>query len=174
VSREAPLLVVCLARPELLDERPGWGGGKLNATSVLVERLPPDESVLLVANLLGAGLPDAIAGEVAGRAEGNPLFVEELLATLVEESLLRQENGDWALAADLSTLSLPPTIQALLTARLDRVPPDERRVIERGAIEGEVFHLGTVRELLGDVDCDVEGSLERLVRKELIRPARGG
>jgi class 3 adenylate cyclase/tetratricopeptide (TPR) repeat protein len=172
LSREAPLLVLCLARPELLDERPGWGGGKLNATSILLEQLPPDESALLVANLLGARLPDAIAGEVARRAEGNPLFVEELLATLVEESLLRRENGGWALAADLSRLSLPPTIQALLTARLDRLAPGERGVIERGAVEGEVFHLGSVRELLGAADYDVEGSLERLVRKELVRPVR--
>ena len=172
-SRDAPILVVCLARPELLDVRPGWAGGKLNATSVLLEQLPGDECSRLVENLLGEGeLPEEARRRIADRAAGNPLFIEELLAMLLDEGVLERENGRWSVASDLEAVGVPGTIQALLAARLDRLPQEERRVIERGAVEGEVFHANAVSVLLDEVG-DPGRELRSLVRKEILRPVRG-
>jgi class 3 adenylate cyclase len=173
-ARDAPILIVALARPEFLDERPGWAGGKFNATSVLLERLSDDESMELVENLLGrAQLDRDVQARIMGAAEGNPLFVEEMLAMLIDDGLLSRSNGNWVPAADLSQITVPPTIQALLSARLDRLGRDERAVIERGSVEGKIFHRGAVSQLsTDDVRQSVWSHLQALVRKELIRPDR--
>ncbi len=123
LSRDAPLLLLCLARPELLDRRPGWGGGKLNATTLLLEPLSAEEMNLLVDEL--GGVDEELRAKILTTADGNPLFLEEMIA-LVRAS----RNGD---------IAVPPTIQALLAARLDQLDPSERHVLERGAIEGRVF-----------------------------------
>jgi class 3 adenylate cyclase/tetratricopeptide (TPR) repeat protein len=155
LSRGAPILLLCVARPELLDDRPGWAGGKLNATTVLLEPLSAEESAQLIGNLAGDGLDDATRVRIVESSEGNPLFVEEMLA-------LVREDGD---------VSVPPTIHALLAARLDRLASGERAVVERGAVEGKLFHAGAVRELAPDrLRPDVGAHLVSLVRKELIRP----
>ena len=158
-SREAPIFLLCVARPELLDLRPGWGGGKLNATSVLLEPLGATESAALVDDLLaGLELEPVVRDRILGTAEGNPLFLEELA------SLAREAGGH----ADL-----PPTIQAVLQARLDSLDERERSVIERGAVEGKVFHRGAVTALAPEaLREDVPGRLLSLVRKELVRPDR--
>jgi class 3 adenylate cyclase/tetratricopeptide (TPR) repeat protein len=156
LSRDAPILLLCMARPELLDRRAGWGGGKLNAATVLLEPLPPAETDRLIENLLGgASLDHALCARIRNGAEGNPLFVEEMLA------LVR--------AGGRAEVIVPPTIQALLAARIDQLDPSERDVLERGAVEGQVFHRGAV-EALGAGDSRVR--LSALVRKELIRPER--
>jgi class 3 adenylate cyclase len=156
LSREAPLLLLCLARPELLDRRPAWGGGKLNATTVLLEPLSSGETDDLLEHLLGqAELGHDLRFRIREAAEGNPLFVEEMVA-LVEES------GD-------GEVSVPPTIQALLAARLDQLEPSERRVLERGSVEGRVFHQSAVQALAPE-ETQVANRLTSLVRKELVRP----
>jgi class 3 adenylate cyclase/tetratricopeptide (TPR) repeat protein len=156
LSREAPLLLLCLARPELLDRRPGWGGGKLNATTVLLEPLSATQTDELLERLLGAATLDSdLRARIRDAAEGNPLFVEEMVA-LVEAS------GD-------GEVSVPGTIQALLAARLDQLEPAERGVLERGAVEGRVFHRGAVQALAPD-ESQIEARLNGLVRKELVRP----
>ncbi len=171
-SRDAPILLICLARPEFLDDRPGWGGGKFNATSVLLDRLSDDESAELVQNLLGrAGLANDVRARITAAAEGNPLFVEEMLAMLIDDGLLERSNGDWVTAGDFESVAVPPTIQALLAARLDRLGASERSVIERASVEGKVFHRGGVVELSPtDARESVGGHLQTLVRKELVRP----
>jgi len=173
-AREAPILLICLARPEFLDERPSWGGGKFNATSVLLERLSDGESVELVTNLLGrAQLDETVRDRIMSAAEGNPLFVEEMLAMLIDDGLLTRSDGTWVPAGDLSRITVPPTIHALLSARLDRLGRDERSVIERGSVEGKVFHRGAVAQLsTDDLRESVWNHLQTLVRKELIRPDR--
>ena len=104
-------------------------------------------------------------------AEGNPLFVEEMLAMLIDDGLLERSNGDWVPTGDLETVTVPPTIQALLSARLDRLGPIERAVSERASIEGKVFHRGAVVELSPEeIRSEVGTHLEALVRKELVRP----
>jgi predicted ATPase/class 3 adenylate cyclase len=171
LSREAPILLVCLARPELLDARPGWGGGKFNATSVLLEPLGEEEAAELIANLLGrAELDAAVRDRVAEAAEGNPLFVEEMLAMLIDDGLLERQNGSWTATGDLGSITVPPTIHALLSARLERLEPNERAVVERASVEGKVFHRGAVAALAPEIGNEVGGHLQRLVRKELLRP----
>jgi class 3 adenylate cyclase/tetratricopeptide (TPR) repeat protein len=172
-SARAPLLVVCVARPELADVRPGWGEGKANATSVRLESLPDDHCRLLVRRLLGEGeLDDGARAQVVARAGGNPLFVEELLAMLLDDGFLKRENGHWSLAADLGALPIPGTVQALLAARLDRLSGSERRVIECAAVEGETFERAAVAALLEE--NDLTPALESLVRRELVVPAGAG
>jgi class 3 adenylate cyclase/tetratricopeptide (TPR) repeat protein len=157
-SRDAPILLLCIARPELLDRRPTWAGGKLNSTTVLLEPLTAEETDELIERLLGdADLADALRRRIREAAEGNPLFVEQMLAMVAESP-----SGD---------VVVPPTIQALLAARLDQLDSSERGVLERGAVEGKIFHRGGV-EALAPEERDVPTSLMSLVRKELVRPER--
>jgi class 3 adenylate cyclase/tetratricopeptide (TPR) repeat protein len=160
-SRNGSIFLLCVARPELLDTRPMWGGGKPNATSILLEPLPPAEVDELLENLLDGTTIDAgIRQRILTSADGNPLFVEEMIAMVREE-------GDGA-------TTVPPTIQALLQARLDRLGDDERAVIERGSVEGEVFHQTAVMQLAPEQSRPgVPQRLLALVRKELIRPSAG-
>jgi class 3 adenylate cyclase/tetratricopeptide (TPR) repeat protein len=157
-SRGAPILLLCVARPDLLEIRPAWSGGKLNATTVLLEALSAVETQELIDALAAAeSLPDPLRSRIAGAAEGNPLFIEQMLA------MVREDGGD--------ELPAPPTIQALLAARLDRLRPGERAVIERAAVEGKHFHRAAVAELSPDeLRAEVDAHLLALVRKELIRP----
>ena len=158
--RDAPVLIICLARPELLDGRPGWGGGKLNATSILLEPLTQEESDELMGDVsTGARLPPAARARIAATAAGNPLFLEQMLAMLAESDNVGAE------------VAVPPAIQALLAARLDRLEPDERRVLACASIEGEIFHVGGLADLFAAETREAVASLlMSLVRKELIRP----
>jgi len=160
-AREVPLLLVCLARPELLDVRPGWAGGKLNATTILLEPLSEAESAQLIDNLDGTELAERVRRRIVTAAEGNPLFVEEMLALVGEGDQGEEE------------LDVPPTIQALLGARLDRLEDEERAVVEPAAVVGKVFYAGAVAELVSASTRDnVTAALGALIRKELIRPDR--
>jgi class 3 adenylate cyclase/tetratricopeptide (TPR) repeat protein len=167
LSRDAPILVVCMARPELLDANPGWGGGKFNATSVLLEPLDERESTELLENLLGQQELAAIRARIAEAAEGNPLFVEEMLAMLIDDGVLERLNGGWTTSGDFDSIAVPPSIQALLSARLERLAEPERAVVGCASIEGKVFHRGAVASLFGE---EVASHLHALVRKELVRP----
>ncbi len=153
LSRGAPILLLCMARPELLDRRPSWGGGKLNATNVLLEPLASGEAAELIDELTSE-IPADLRERILDAAEGNPLFVEEMVAMV-------SEDGD--------EVVVPPTIQALLAARLDQLEPAERGVLERGAVEGLVFHRGAVAALAPE-EPQVDGRLVTLVRKDLVRP----
>ncbi len=159
LSRGAPILLLCIARPELMDTRPTWAGGLLNATTVLLEPLAPDEADELIERLLGDDdLHPSLQARIRETAAGNPLFLEEMLAMLQEEGA----DGD---------VIVPPTIQALLAARLDQLAAAERGVLECGAVEGEVFHRGAV-QALAPAEAEIDSRLTTLVRKELVRPDR--
>lgn len=154
LSRGAPILLLCTARPELLEERPGWAGGKLNATTLLLEPLGAAEAETFL-NQLGGGLDVASRKRVIAASQGNPLFLEEMVT-------LARERG---------MVEVPPTVQALLAARIERLAAEERELLERGAVEGEVFHRLAVRALANErLASEVEVRLASLVRKELIRP----
>ena len=173
-SRDAPILLLCPARPELLDGRRGWGGGKLNATTVLLEALPPDAAARLIDALPGGtALPEALRGRIAQVAEGNPLFVEELFGMLVDDGVLCAVDRQWQVRGDVDRLEIPATISALLAARLERLTPPERQVAQRAAVVGRVFEADAVAELTPDsVRPQLPATLMALVRKELVRPER--
>jgi len=175
-SHEAPILLLAVARPEMLDVRPQWGGGKMNATTILLEPLTADDSAELVGNLINdETLARAVQSRIGETAEGNPLFVEELVAMLVDEGVLRRVNGSWQSDADLSQISVPPTVSALVAARLDRLEPSERDLIGRASVVGKVFQRSAVTELSPPERREELGSrLMTLVRKELVRPDRSG
>jgi class 3 adenylate cyclase/tetratricopeptide (TPR) repeat protein len=170
-TTDAPLLLLCLARPELLETRPTWESAHAQSTVVRLEPLTAGESEALVSNLIGqAQLAEEIAIRITKAAEGNPLFVEEFLRMLVDDGLLRRDNGRWLPAGELSEMAIPPSIAALLAARLDLLAPEERGVLERGSVVGQVFYWGAVAELTpAEGRQEVGGSLQMLVRKELIR-----
>ena len=159
----APILLVCLARPDLLERRPHWAGGKPNATTLFLEPLFPSESESLLDNLLGeVALPAATRARITSAADGNPLFLEQLLAMATETGL---DGGD---------IPLPPTIEALLAARLDRLGPGERAVLDRAAIVGKEFPAEAIADLLpAQARMSVGRHLEALVHKDLIRLGRG-
>ncbi|HVN61815.1 MAG TPA: BTAD domain-containing putative transcriptional regulator [Gaiellaceae bacterium] len=150
--RDAPVLLLCLARPELLEERPRWD------VSLLLEPLSAGESDLLIDRLLGdAELAPPVRGRVAEAAEGNPLYIEQALAFLSERGA---EDND---------LEMPPTTKALLDARLDRLSPPERDVLERAAVIGRELWPEALTAL-ADHDEDLGPLLASLTRKELIEP----
>jgi len=175
LSRDAAILLLIQARPELLDVRPGWGGGKLNATTILLEPLGEGETALLVRNLLGgAELAPDVRARITQASGGTPLFLEELLSKLIDEGALVRRDGRWEPAGDLRELEVPATIQALIAARLDLLAPAERAVLERASVIGQVFYGSAVRELCpSELAPAVPGELRSLIRKELVRPERG-
>ncbi|MGZ8652870.1 MAG: ATP-binding protein, partial [Actinomycetota bacterium] len=174
LSRDAPLLLLSMARGELLDIRPAWSGGKLNATTLSLEPLADEECQQLIANLLGSvGLPREVAERITGAAEGNPLFVEEMLSMLIDDERLVRSGDSWVPASGLADVAVPPSILALLEARLDRLGPQERAVIERASVVGKVFYSGAIEALFGDDrPPDLRELLMALVRRELVRPDR--
>ena len=172
-AREAPILVLCVARPELLDERADWGRGALNATTISLEPLSDDECGDLIGNLLGrATLPEEARDRILAAAEGTPLFVEEMLSMLIDDGSLARDGDRWVATGELSDLRVPPTIQALLAARLEQLTGDERAAIQRAAVCGKQFHVGAVAALLNGDGGEVRPALMSLVRRDLIRPDR--
>jgi class 3 adenylate cyclase len=145
LSSGAPLLILCVARPELLERRPAW------PISVRLGPLPGEA----VAELIGEQVTGELRARIAAAAGGNPLFVTEMLA----------------MAGETDDVEVPPTLRALLSARLDQLDPAERRVLECGSVEGEVFHRGGV-QVLAPEELHITPRLAALVRRELIRSDR--
>jgi class 3 adenylate cyclase/tetratricopeptide (TPR) repeat protein len=155
-TRDAPILLLCLARPDLVDRRPAWSGGRENADVLTLQPLSDSESDQLIETLLGgSSLADDARERVRAAAEGNPLFVEQLLAMLAEGG---------------SPEHVPPTIQALLTARLDALPVDELELVERASVVGLGFEWDSLAALSARGRRPAGTQLAALVRKELIRP----
>jgi class 3 adenylate cyclase/tetratricopeptide (TPR) repeat protein len=170
-SGEAPVILVCSSRKDLLEEHPEWGEEGPNARAITLEPLSEQESSLVVDNMLGSSLDERVRSRIIGAAEGNPLFVEQMLSMLIDDGALkRNEDGTWAVMLDVGEISIPPSISALLTARLDRLGITERSVIERGAVIGQVFFRGAVEDLGPEnLRSAVVQSLQGLSKKELIR-----
>ena len=169
----SPIVLVCSARPELYDTNPGWDERVPGQRRLTLEPLSDEESGRIAANLLGvAELDDDIKKGIAHAAQGNPLFVEQMLSMLLDDGVLgRGEDGRWVLIRDIGAITIPPTIQALLSSRLDRLGAMDRVVAERGAVIGEIFFRGAVEDLCPDeVRRHVGEGLESLTRRELIHP----
>jgi tetratricopeptide (TPR) repeat protein len=172
--RDRPILILCLARSELLDEQPSWGGGRFNSTTVLLGPLSGQDSEALVAGLLGSPLRDRPAIErVTTAAEGNPLYLVELLSMLVEDAWLDERRGGWRATRDLATLPIPPSLQAMVGARLDLLEPSQRFVLERASVVGLEFPIDALRELVGQDLSLLDDALEALLAKDLLQPSDG-
>jgi hypothetical protein len=141
------VLIVSLARPEILDERPGWAGNKLNAASVLLDPLSAEESSELIRGVTTTvELAPQTLDRITAAAQGNPLFLEQILAMLDQG-----ENG-------AGEICVPPAIQALLSARLERLEPDQRRVLEHASTRSELHerHAYWLEQTLGDHDGEAD------------------
>jgi tetratricopeptide (TPR) repeat protein len=172
-AADSPLLLVCVARPELSERHQSWLE-RPDAQVLSLEPLPADQTALIVDNLLGgAGLDAEARTSIVTAAGGNPLFAEQLLSMLIDEGYLRRQNGSWARTGDVRTLSVPPTIDALLSARLDLLAREERAVLEPASVVGGVFQLSAVGALVDDpIRERVPTHLRTLEGKQLIEPER--
>ncbi|MEP6469493.1 MAG: adenylate/guanylate cyclase domain-containing protein [Chloroflexota bacterium] len=174
LANDAPLLIVCAARPELFERRPGWGSGLAQAAVLRLEPLAAETAGRLIDQLPGGReLPDPLRARILEAAEGNPLFVEEMMGMLIDDGHLTMTDGRWLATIELAEVTVPPTISALLAARLDQLQPSERSLAERASVVGQSFEQASLAELL---PAGERGAMARdllaLVRKELIRPER--
>ncbi|HZB57597.1 MAG TPA: AAA family ATPase, partial [Actinomycetota bacterium] len=174
-ASDAPILIVGTARPELLDDRPDWGRGTEVAVMML-EPLGEDECVRLIGNLLGgADVSTETAGSIARAAGGNPLFIEELIAELIDRRSLVRSDDRWEATVDLAHVPIPAGVSALLAARLDRLDVEERAVLERASVVGQVFDRQAVVTLSPELERPAVGPrLAMLVRRQLIRAEEAG
>ena len=165
-SRDAPILVCCLARTDLAEIRPDWAG----TATIQLAPLPREDWGKLLEQLAGPLEPDA--AEALGRATGgNPLFLEEMIRMLVEDGVLVERDGRLVSHAAVESLRVPATVQAVLGARLDRLEEEELAVLQLAAVMGQVFWWGAVADLTpADRASEVAGHLQTLVRKGLVRP----
>lgn len=141
-----PLLLIVTGRPELLEQRPGWGAHVAGAT-VTLEPLASDDSRQMLTDLLGGALPSGLDA-VVERAEGNPFFVEEVLGTLIDRQFLERANGSWRLAALPQDFHVPDTVQAVVAARIDLLGMAEKEALQAAAVIGRIFWAGPVYELV--------------------------
>ena len=167
---QGPIMVVALARPELFDERPTWGGGKRNAASIFLDPLSASEGEAMIDDLLAGALPPELRARVVERSEGNPLYVEELVRMLIDRGAIRSEDGSWRVTARVDDLELPRSIQSLIAARLDGLPDEEKAALQDAAVVGRVFWTGAVEQLTGRSREDVRETMGRLRVKELVMP----
>ena len=168
---DAPVLVLATARHDLLEARPNWGQAACSVR-VSLEGLSEAEVAAVAANLLGeAGLPPSIRDRIARASGGNPLFVEQMLSMLVDDGTIQATNGSWQVRGDARDFAIPPTIHALLAARLDRLRREERSVAEPAAVIGVEFPTPAVTDLAPDALRPQVGSLlADLTDKQLLRP----
>jgi predicted ATPase/class 3 adenylate cyclase len=172
-AAEAPILLVCPTRRELIERQPDWSTGQ-RAIRIELQPLTDDEASAVADHLLGeTGLDEHVKRRVVTSAEGNPLFVEQLLSMLIDDGFIAFVDGAWRAVEQIDHVAVPPTIHALLAARLDRLEHDERSVIEPAAVIGQSFAKDAVRFLTTDAARPrVEDHLGALNYKQFIRPDR--
>ena len=172
-TEAVPILLLCVSRPDLLERRADWGQS-IGGSTVRLEPLDDAACDRLIAELLGED-PCAldVRDRIADMAEGNPLFIEQMISMLIDDGLLANDGGRWAAVGDLDAIDLPPGISALLAARLERLGVDERAVLGHASVMGQVFYVGALEELTSaPLSSRIPSVLHELVRKELVRPGR--
>jgi class 3 adenylate cyclase/tetratricopeptide (TPR) repeat protein len=171
-SSDVPMLVVCTARPELLDRRRGWGGGKRNALTVALSPLADTDIARLIGTLLEQALLPADTQLMLLRtAEGNPLYAEEYVRMLIDRGYLQHDGGRWRLAGT-TELPVPESVQGLIAARLDDLPVDQKRLLQDAAVLGKVVWLGALVSMSGLDRYQAETHLHALERREMLRRER--
>lgn len=171
--RDSPVLVIALARPEIREVRPTLAeASRWVDVAINLEGLDAEATRRLAAQLLGSDdVPEELAGRLPASTRGNPLFVRELVRMLVHDGVLEQRGDAWHLTIDADAIDIPPTVKSLLATRIERLPDDERRLIEVAAVIGTDFDLGAVAKLSGRPRSAVLTHAERLRRLQLVEPA---
>jgi class 3 adenylate cyclase/tetratricopeptide (TPR) repeat protein len=166
-SRDYPIYIVTLARPELLERRPDWGAGKRNFTAISLEPLNPGQMRQLLEGLV-PGLPEATVRAIVTRAEGVPLYAVEMVRVLVSDGRLVEADGVYRPVGDLGNIAVPETLHALIAARLDALEPADRALLQNAAVLGQSFGLAGLADITGATADDLEPRLRVLVRKEVL------
>ena len=166
-SRDVPLFVLTLARPELADRRAAWGSGTRNFTSIYLDPLSPDSMETLLTGPV-PGLSDELRGRILERAEGVPFYAVETVRMLLDRGLLVREGTAYRLTGEIGTLEIPETLQALIAARLDGLTAEERRVVQQASVLGRTFTLRGLASVSGLAEAELEPVLGSLMRKEVL------
>jgi class 3 adenylate cyclase/tetratricopeptide (TPR) repeat protein len=166
-SRSSPILVVTLARPELLDRRPGWGSSARSLTTLALEPLPDEAMRELLAGLV-PGLPDSAVERILGRADGIPLYAVETIRALVADGRLAMTDGIYRPVGDLTNLAIPDTLRSLIASRLDALELRDRGLVQTASVLGQTFTLDGLAATTGEEARDLEPRLAKLVRRELL------
>jgi class 3 adenylate cyclase/tetratricopeptide (TPR) repeat protein len=159
-----PALVLCMARPDLFERRPDWGGGLSNATTLSLSPLSAGEGAALIENLLDGEAPTEVVGAILHRSEGNPFFAGELLRMMLEDGTLARRDNRWRLIRELPS-TLPDTVQGVIASRIDLLPPAEKRAIQDASVVGRIFWQGAL-DLLGSAGA--ESAVDALIAKGLV------
>ncbi len=167
---DAPIAIICLARPELLERRTTWGGGIRNASLVELSRLDADRSARMVTALLGEALPPPLRDRLVAIANGNPLFTEELVRMFADQGIVRMVEGGWRFTRPVDEISIPDSVQAVLSARLDELDPAEKRTAQEASVVGRIFWDVILAHLRSAEPATVTEELQRLRVKELVSP----
>ncbi|HEX7398422.1 MAG TPA: adenylate/guanylate cyclase domain-containing protein [Candidatus Limnocylindrales bacterium] len=166
-SRTSPIMVITLARPELLERRQDWGAGKRSFTSITLEPLPPDDMERLLAGLV-PGLPPKTARAIVARADGIPLYAVETVRMLLAQGRLVLRGDAYQPVGDFDDLAVPETLTALIAARLDGLDPADRGLVEDAAVLGQSFSVAGLAAVSGLASEELEKRLGGLVRRELL------
>ena len=165
-SRSSPIIIVTLARPELLERRPDWGAAKRNFSSIYLEPLTESEMRELL-NGLVPGLPSTAVNAIVARADGIPLYAVETVRTLIAQERIGLQDGRYVPTGDLSAISVPESLHALIAARLDALPSEERTLVGYAAVLGQSFTVGALAAVAGEDASALEPLAQELVRREL-------
>ena len=166
-SRNQPIFVVTLARPELADRRATWGAGQRAFTSIYLEPLAPAAMEELLAGLV-PGMPPEVVQEILGRAEGVPLYAVETVRMLLDRGLIAEDGASYRVVGEIGVLEVPETLQALIAARLDGLDEGERALVQDAAVLGKTFGSTLLARVAGRSEDEVEAQLASLVRKEVL------
>jgi len=166
-SRNHPLFVVSLARPDLADRHPSWASGKRNFTSLYVEPLSPSAMAELLSGLV-PGLPEEVRDRILARAEGVPLYAVETVRMLLDRGLLVREGASFRPTGPIESLEVPETLHALIAARLDGLSSEERPLLQEASVLGKSFTASAISGAFGRSRADVDPLLASLVRKEVL------
>jgi class 3 adenylate cyclase/tetratricopeptide (TPR) repeat protein len=166
-TRDLPIYIVTLARPELIDRRPTWGVGTRQFTSIFLEPLPETAMRELLHGLV-PGIPEAAMRSIIARADGVPLYAVETVRMLVAEGRLEERDGAYVPVGDLSELAVPDTLTALIASRLDALDPADRSLVQDASVLGQSFSLDAIADVTQADAAELEPRLRGLVRRELL------
>ena len=172
-SEGVPMLLLGTARPELSETHPTWAAGLRNATRMNLAPLSAEDTAMLISELLGrAVLPVDVQAPILERAGGNPLYAEEFIRMLQDRGLLEQMGRTWRLT-NVGEIPFPDSVQGLIAARLDTLPPEHKSLLHDASVIGKVFWAGALASISGRDESGIREALHDLSRREFVRPDRG-